>query len=524
VRYAAIVAGLISALITWWVWGAANPIPVVSDEQSYVLQSKIFAAGHWTASTPAVPEAFEQSHVLVTPAVASKFPPGHALLLSIGTLLGSPAIASLLLTTITGWLLFLLVDRVGGPWVAPLTIAIWLSDPINLRFRPSYFSEITTQLLWLVSWWALLEWRDSRNSKWLLTLATAIGFGAITRPLTMLAFAIPVGVVVVRDVARLRLWRDFALACGVGVLILGVIPLWSVQTTGNWRVTPLTLYQRDYLPYDKPGFGLDTTPPTRPLNPVNAFTYSEYNREHAVHTPRNLPAIVYDRLRVIAISEWSGPRMVLVPFVVVGLFAMSGAVMLGLVCSIALFAAYLSYGHFSEWTLYYFEATPVLAVIGAIGFFVAVQRIGEPLLRGKTQRALMEMRPDGPPPTFELMVGRVPSGIIACVALGILASHEAKIWRVNHIENARWYSEFNQALTRLPKNPTIIFVHYGPRLQPHPNLVTNSPHLADEPIWIVNDVGDRDQDVMRIAGPRIPIAFYEDGRRFEVDRNLLGRR
>src|SRR4051812_10886123 len=196
----------------------------------------------------------------------------------------------------------------------------------------------------------------------------------------MLAFAIPVGIVVLRDVTRLRLWSDLALSAALGVMMLGVIPLWSAETTGSWRLTPLTLYQRDYLPYDKPGFELDATPPARSLNAVNAFTYSEYNREHAVHTPKNLPVIAFDRLRVIALSEWSGVRMILVPFVIIGLFAMNGAVAFGLACSVALFVAYLSYGHFSEWTLYYFEAIPALSVVAAVGISAIIARVSNKTL------------------------------------------------------------------------------------------------------------------------------------------------
>jgi hypothetical protein len=512
-RSAAAIAGLISALVTWWVWGAVNPIAVVSDEQSYILQAKIFASGHWTAPSPAIPEAFEQSHVLVVPAVASKFPPGHALLLGIGSLLGSPAAMSLVLTAITGALLLLLVARVASLRTAALGVAIWLSDPINLRFRPSYFSEITTQLLWIVSWWALLEWRRSRDRRWLLALAAAVGWGAITRPLTMLAFAIPVGVVVVRDVRRSGLWRDFALAVSIGIVVLGIIPLWSAETTGNWRQTPLTLYQRDYLPYDKPGFGLDTARPARPLNAVNAFTYSEFDREHRTHTLRNLPIIAADRLRVLAISEWSGARLVLVPFVVIGLFAMNGATLFGLICFAALFVGYLSYGHFAEWTLYYFEGIPVLSVIAAVGIVRAIDLLwrsadstsGEPSQLPSWGHA------------------RRHAYVVVAAALAVLIGIEGRTWRATHVENARWYTDFNQMLARLPRNPTIIFVHYAPRLQPHPNIVTNSPRLADEPVWIVNDLGDRDVDVMRLAGPRVPIAFYEDGRKFELDRRLLGR-
>src|SRR5262249_48141913 len=152
------------------------------------------------------------------------------------------------------------------------------------------------------------------------------GFGAITRPLSMLAFAIPVGFVVIRDVARNGKWRDLGLAMALGTAMLAIIPVWSAKTTGDWRLTPQTLYTRDYLPYDKPGFGVDKTPPARKLLPVNEITYRGFYGEHVDHTVANLPRIAYERLRAIAREDWHGMRVALVPFALVGLFTMSAEV------------------------------------------------------------------------------------------------------------------------------------------------------------------------------------------------------
>ena len=38
----------------------------------------------------------------------------------------------------------------------------------------------------------------------------------------------------------------------LGTMILGIIPLWSAETTGDWRLSPVVLYQRDYLPRLRP--------------------------------------------------------------------------------------------------------------------------------------------------------------------------------------------------------------------------------------------------------------------------------
>jgi hypothetical protein len=101
-----LVVGIATALHTWLSWGAWQPRPIVSDEFSYVLQARIFASGHWVAPPPPSEQAFQQSHVIVTPVLASKYPPGHALLLALGSVVGAVWLVPVILTggvTGCGW-------------------------------------------------------------------------------------------------------------------------------------------------------------------------------------------------------------------------------------------------------------------------------------------------------------------------------------------------------------------------------------------------------------------------------------
>src|SRR5262245_52703768 len=226
-KWGPLAAGLISAVLVWWTWGEWHPLPVVHDEGSYVLQAEIFARFRWTVPTPAVPEFYEQPHVLLVPAVASKYPPGHALLLALGALLHLDPLMPLLLTAATAALLMIVTTRVTNAWVGLLAWLVWLTTPIVLRFQPGYFSEATTAALMLASWWCLLEWRETRRSRWLLLLALACGWGAITRPLTQLALTVPIAWVVIWDVAharKLRPWLDLGLAVLVGLVPLLLLP------------------------------------------------------------------------------------------------------------------------------------------------------------------------------------------------------------------------------------------------------------------------------------------------------------
>jgi hypothetical protein len=497
-RQAALIIAIVSALTIWVSWGAIDPRPAIEDETSYVLQSRIFASGRWTAPSPPIPEFFQQAHVITTPAVASKFFPGSALLMSIGSFFGAPVLVPLLVAAFSGALLFLLVCRIANVWVAVLAIVLWLGDPLNLRFRAGYFSEPITGVMWLIAWWSLLEWRQGRQRRWLIALAAAMAWGAITRPLTMLAFAVPIGLVVlrdvVRDVVRTRAWRDLSIAAGAGIVILMIVPLWSARTTGSWKLTPQTLYTRQYLPFDKPGFGVDHTPPALALSPVNQFTYDGFVVEHERHTVGNLPRIAWERLSAIARQEFAG-RAILIPFLLIGLVGMSGDVMFALVCAAALFAGYLSYGHWKEWTLYYFEALPVLSVIIALGVWTSINMLA-PKSRRTASAAV----------SFALLMLAIPAVLHA---------------RREHIGDRRYESAFREALARLPVSSAVVFVHYRPGQHAHANLVANSPHLDSDPIWIVNDLGERDRELMRFAGARTPVAFYEATGDFEVDRTLL---
>ena len=264
-RLPVVIAGVLAALAVLCVWGSLNPVPVMHDEWAYWMQADQYAHLHWKVASPPAPEFFEQLYVLVTPVFAAKYPPGYAMMLAPGFALGISALMPLLAAGLTGALVFALARRVAGNVAAALTWVLWLGTFGNLRFRAAYFSETATSLCWLVAWWALLEWRATKLTRWMVVLAAAIGWGAITRPATMLVFAIPVGVVVIRDVFLTKRWRDLAIGVATGTLVLGILPLWSAATTGSWRETPLALYTKQYLPFDIPGYTIDDTPPQRQL-------------------------------------------------------------------------------------------------------------------------------------------------------------------------------------------------------------------------------------------------------------------
>ena len=110
---APVIAGVLTGLALWWVWAATGGVPVMHDEWAYWLQAGQYAHGVWSQPSPVIPEFFEQMYVLVTPVFAAKYPPGHALALAPGFLLGWPMLMPLVLSAGTGGLVFALARRVS---------------------------------------------------------------------------------------------------------------------------------------------------------------------------------------------------------------------------------------------------------------------------------------------------------------------------------------------------------------------------------------------------------------------------
>jgi hypothetical protein len=483
---------VLAALAVFLVWGSLRAVPVMHDEWAYWLQAGQYAHLHWKTASPPVPEFFEQLYVLVTPVFAAKYPPGHALAMAAGFALGLPALVPLLLTACTGALVFALARRSAGAWTAALTWLLWLGTFGNLRFRATYFSEMTTSMCWLVAWWALLEWRRTRRRRWMLAMALACGWGAITRPATMFVFVLPLGAVVLRDVLAGKRWRDLVLGVGVGLAVLAILPLWSRGTLGSVRQNPLAVYTGQYLPFDIPGFTLSATPPTRALPPemerVRGFLRAI--KQAQVELPPVDTAM--SRVMTILRDAFAGWRLPFGAAFLIGLFALGAAGWFALGTSVLLVASYLTQAHTADWSIYYLEAFPVVAFTAAMG----VRAVGERLAaRGIIKNTGAPARP---------LVLLAAAGIA-----GLLLDHDVTTARGVLDRIAAEPRAFQAAVRGLPRTPNVVFVRYAERRSMHISLVANAGMLDGAPSWIVHDRGADNARLMAAAPGRAAYLFDE---------------
>ncbi len=488
----------ITFVVLWCSWGAWNPIPVVHDELAYVLQAQIYARGHWSLPSPPLPLFWEQPHVLTEPRLVAKYFPGHPLLLTIGVLLGWNALMPLVLQSTCAVLVFVLARRIASGAVAFMTWIVWLFSAMVLYFGASFYSEATTTVCWLAGWYALLEWRETRYLRWLVLVALFTGWDAIARPLTGVAYALPIAVVVLRDVFMQHRWKQLAVAFAVGAAVIAIVPLWSALTTGDWSVTPLTLYTREYMPYDAPGFGLITTPPAHTTTPDLQQLNNVYSSVHVNHYPSTLLNTLGERAQYLAVSVWGTWNGVLIVFAALGLLTLgpAGAVAVG--TGVVLLLTYLVFATPAQWTLYYYETMPGYAFLTASGLAWAAALAGRP--RGELRSE--QTRWTSPRWSRALVTASL---IFVLPGIGALAS-----LRNGHRRERRKLVQFATLLRSIHDKRVVMFVRYKGNHDPHVTFVRNVANLDTEQIWVVYDRGDAENArLLKIAAGRKAFLFDE---------------
>jgi hypothetical protein len=501
-RATPIALGVINALLVWWWMGwYRNPAPMIQDEAAYLLQAELFARGRWTGTAPPLPEFFAQMHVLTEPVLASKYPPGLSLLLTPFVAIGFAALGPMIFAAITGALIFILARRTTTGPVALLTWILWSSGSALLRYQASFLSQTATIPLWLGALYLVLEYRTHHRPWVLVALGACVGALAITRPVTAVALTVPVSVVMMRELQRVRAWRPLGLATLAGIALLAVLPMQNHATTGNWRLSPLVAYSREYTPFDFPGFGY--TPPAHTLAPLppdldSVRTYLTEARRR--HTLSALPATLASRVSYIALDIFVGWRASLLLFALVGALTMPVAGLFALATSATLLLTYAFHAHWSFWTAYYVEGYPAIVFASAAGLHA--------FARWMIRRRISARLPSGiagDPRVRAAVVGLCAFVLVPGVI--ILPRYRAA-WQRTTTYQRRFTTALWLAQRESPRS--IIFVDYGQNHDVHSSLVWNVPDLASAKTWIAHERGPDDLRLLRLAPERQAYIFRAD--------------
>ena len=493
-RWTPLVLGLLTGAATWYVWGSLARTSVVHDESAYLLQAELFSRFRFTAPTPPLPQFFEQLYVNLRPAVSSKYPPGTSLLLAPGVAVGLPGLPVVVMNAVSGALVFALARRFAGGAVALLAWLLWCTSFPVQYFHAMYLSEVPSSLAWLAAWWGVARWSTSGRVRDLAMTAAALALCGITRPLTAVALASTVGVVLLvvvrrRPAAPPRLTRrEIGTLAAAACAALAVVAIWSWRSTGDPFTTPLSLYTERYVPFDRLGFGVRPGDmPSASLPWDQRVTDLSFYEEHRRHTVSTLPLAAVSRARMIGRDMWYDWRGGLAIVALVGLIGAPPALWAGLGALAAQLLLYLLYAHPARWSLYYIEVLPVLAFATALG----VMRVLELGARRKLpSRARL------------LLLGML------VLALAYPAAVTLRQVRAQVAADHAYYDAFLASLPPAPDS-AIVFVRYAKAHNDGLSLVRNPPDLRATRVWTVYDRGSENEQLLRLAPKRSAYLFDE---------------
>lgn len=218
-------------------FGLVQGAHLIDDERAYLFQAEAFARGK--LAYPGVPAAFGNAMFLTSPVWTAKYPPGQALALLPGVLLGEPRVVPILVTALSVLGVFQLM-RNFGERQALLAAALLAFSPFTWAVGGTLmaFSTHACAFVWFLAFLARAEDRTGPASPALA--GAALGWCGLTRPYDAVALSLPVlAWLTWRTIQRHpRAARNImALACGAAPFV--ALQLWYNRAlTGSISTFP----------------------------------------------------------------------------------------------------------------------------------------------------------------------------------------------------------------------------------------------------------------------------------------------
>lgn len=237
-------------------------LPHLEDEYAYLFQARTLARGDLVIETPQPRRAFWQPFVVDKADVRfSKYTPGWGLVLSLGTRAageGREWIVNALLASLTTALVFRIGADLFGRDTGLIAATLAAFSPMALLLNATYMGHTSALFAGVLALWAYLHLErslsQSRAHAWAWALVGGLALGLLTanRPITGVAFALPLAV---RAATRIQ-WqvRWFAPHVALSLAALGVfalVPAYNIAAVNDPTANLYTLVWE----YDCVGFG-----------------------------------------------------------------------------------------------------------------------------------------------------------------------------------------------------------------------------------------------------------------------------
>ena len=349
-----IVCGLIFVAAQMSSWLVFEHHPRDVDHVARIFQAKTFASGQLAVAAPPLPEFFSVFAVLVNDGeFFSKYAPGGALFFMLPELLfGTSAFINPLLGAAGAGFFYLAFLNWFDERTARLTLLFAALSPWFVFTIASFHSHVPAMALFSVTLYLFSRVTEEKGYCRELVLAGFTGgLFVMTREYTSLLICLPLVVSMLISKPELMVQRIAALSTGVIVpvcLLLG----YNHRLTGDPFLFPHLLADPEQVPW---------------------FGYKGHTVDKAfIH--------LFEAFRLMNINLLGWPlSLCLLPFAV--LYRSSKLLVL-FVCLLCLMAGYFA-NYWTDYSLgvrYYFEATPILFLLSAAGFWQIYDRLGHSLV------------------------------------------------------------------------------------------------------------------------------------------------
>lgn len=236
-----------------------------ADEHSCLFLAECLRLGRFWVEPPPLSEFFNVVHVGNKGGHwFSVYPPGWPLLLALALEWNLQDLINPVLTVISLFFLYLSGRKVYGAHVAFLSLLLLVLTPFFTFTGAAYFSHNTCLLAMAILTYAFLRWRESQTEQqrllWAVIAAFAIGYGLITRYLTMAVFALPLVFLVMKPVIlrKEKMKTEQWAALLIILVFFAVIFYQNYTVTGKLHKAPNRYdkswerlgFQDDYTPLD----------------------------------------------------------------------------------------------------------------------------------------------------------------------------------------------------------------------------------------------------------------------------------
>lgn len=465
---AAAAAFLLIALVRL---GIFRDTAITDDENVYAFMAQVFASGR--LFLPSLPEPvrpfFDNQFIVNDSKWYGIYFPGYPAALALGEWLHAARWVPGLSATLTVPLTFAVGRRAFGQRAALLALPLLVLSPFFVFSSATLLAHAWAGLLFMGFVYAALRIAAAPDAVgWWLLAALALGWAALTRPLSAVAFALPwLGWL------GWRLWRDRSGRTGAGAIVFCLVGAVTLGLFGGYNLalsgSPLVTSYHTFARINNFAFtvGALAAPPPLPSLHELGYTLARLNF-WLLGWPVSLALLPFFRRATEGVLLALGTAAVLLAY------ALSAVPTINVVGPV-----------------HYAELAPSLILLGASGL----------------ERVVERARAAAPAPGRERLLLGLPLGATLVMLVTFIPIYGASLRAMADVARAPYALAAERGLDR-----AVVFVHSLPALHRRPfawvyTHRNSSPGLQDRILFVRYLGAEKNKDLMRYLPDRKPYAM-----------------